>query len=261
MSTYLVPMICTRCGARIEVDGSKESGVCPYCDTPFIMEKPTNNYIIARNVNMRTETMEQLWEKFQKVIKDANGSRVAWIIYTKMQKDYNSDYRSYYAGLLYHCRFCSQYNEQPFCDKCGSAKDVSCCYNCMDCACFTDSSSYHKALQLYEDAKALAPSNVSQEIDNAWNQFMQAYTFSKQRTINERKNAALAEIRRKQAAYAIQIARMRKTELCRFILVSVYVILGVLLLAFCKLNEAIICLIILFIIVCAIWKHIGNRKA
>lgn len=35
---------CTECGADIEVDDTKEAGICKYCGTAFINEKAINNY-------------------------------------------------------------------------------------------------------------------------------------------------------------------------------------------------------------------------
>ena len=40
----IIPARCTQCGAEIEVDSTKESGVCKYCGTIFITEKAINNY-------------------------------------------------------------------------------------------------------------------------------------------------------------------------------------------------------------------------
>ncbi len=40
----LVPGICTQCGGRIEVDDTKEAGICKSCGTPSITEKVINNY-------------------------------------------------------------------------------------------------------------------------------------------------------------------------------------------------------------------------
>ena len=43
---------CTQCGATIEVDDTKEAGICKYCGTAFITEKAINNYntyIITNN--------------------------------------------------------------------------------------------------------------------------------------------------------------------------------------------------------------------
>lgn len=35
---------CTQCGAEIEVDDTKEAGICKYCGTAFVTEKAINNY-------------------------------------------------------------------------------------------------------------------------------------------------------------------------------------------------------------------------
>ena len=35
----LVAAKCTQCGANIEVDETKEAGICQYCGTAFITEK------------------------------------------------------------------------------------------------------------------------------------------------------------------------------------------------------------------------------
>lgn len=49
----LVAAKCTQCGANIEVDDTKEAGICKYCGTAFITEKAINNYItyITNNNN------------------------------------------------------------------------------------------------------------------------------------------------------------------------------------------------------------------
>lgn len=40
----LVPAKCTQCGASIKVDDTKESGICSFCGTSYIVEKAINNY-------------------------------------------------------------------------------------------------------------------------------------------------------------------------------------------------------------------------
>ena len=50
---------CTQCGASIEVDDSKEAGICSHCGTAFITEKVINNYNITNNiVNNVTQNIE-----------------------------------------------------------------------------------------------------------------------------------------------------------------------------------------------------------
>ncbi len=41
----LTPAKCTNCGAALELDPSKDAAVCPYCHTPFVVEKAINNYM------------------------------------------------------------------------------------------------------------------------------------------------------------------------------------------------------------------------
>lgn len=47
----LVKAQCTNCGAALEVDNSKEAAICPFCNTPYIVEKAINNYTITNNIN------------------------------------------------------------------------------------------------------------------------------------------------------------------------------------------------------------------
>ncbi|MDR2201956.1 MAG: hypothetical protein LBP26_04250, partial [Clostridiales bacterium] len=44
---------CTQCGANIEVDNTKEAGICGHCGTAFITEKVINHYI-THNYDNRT---------------------------------------------------------------------------------------------------------------------------------------------------------------------------------------------------------------
>lgn len=46
----LVPAKCTNCGGQIDVDDSKEAGICKHCGTAFITEKAINNYTTTYNV-------------------------------------------------------------------------------------------------------------------------------------------------------------------------------------------------------------------
>lgn len=45
----LKPAICTQCGGQIEVDDSKEAGICQFCGTAFITEKVINQYVTQNN--------------------------------------------------------------------------------------------------------------------------------------------------------------------------------------------------------------------
>ena len=40
----LVAAKCPECGANINVDESKDAGICEFCGTAFVTEKAINNY-------------------------------------------------------------------------------------------------------------------------------------------------------------------------------------------------------------------------
>lgn len=45
---------CTNCGGILAVDDSKDVFVCPYCNTPFIVEKAINNFNVTNNIQANT---------------------------------------------------------------------------------------------------------------------------------------------------------------------------------------------------------------
>lgn len=48
----LVPALCTQCGAKMEIDSSKDAAICPFCNTPFVTEKAINNYNTTNVTNI-----------------------------------------------------------------------------------------------------------------------------------------------------------------------------------------------------------------
>ena len=57
--TNLVPAVCTQCGAALEVDPEQQAAVCPFCGTPFIVEKAINNYNITHVHQNNTVHIQQ----------------------------------------------------------------------------------------------------------------------------------------------------------------------------------------------------------
>ena len=55
----LVKAQCTNCGGTLEVDNSKEAAVCPFCNTPYIVEKAINNYTtnVTNNIQAQNVTI------------------------------------------------------------------------------------------------------------------------------------------------------------------------------------------------------------
>lgn len=44
--TRFIQATCTKCGAALEVDPSQDAAICPYCDTPYVVEKAIQQYNI-----------------------------------------------------------------------------------------------------------------------------------------------------------------------------------------------------------------------
>lgn len=72
----LVAAKCTQCGANIEVDDSKEAGICKFCGTAFITEKAINNYKInaekvivnGENINISNYDVDSALVAVEKLI-------------------------------------------------------------------------------------------------------------------------------------------------------------------------------------------------
>ena len=57
----LVPAKCTQCGATLTIDPSQDAAVCPFCSTPFVVEKAINNYNVTNQTTIGTvEHVEHL---------------------------------------------------------------------------------------------------------------------------------------------------------------------------------------------------------
>lgn len=74
----LIPGICTQCGATLSVDKEKDAMVCPYCNTPFIVEKAIQNFsnvynITAQNVYVQGD-IEKEYEIKGGVLTKYNGN-------------------------------------------------------------------------------------------------------------------------------------------------------------------------------------------
>jgi len=63
----LVAAKCTQCGSALQVDDSKEAGICIHCGTAFITEKAVNNYNITHNYNTthNTNTTQNITKIYQ----------------------------------------------------------------------------------------------------------------------------------------------------------------------------------------------------
>ena len=51
------PAICTQCGGKLDVDDSKDAGICPYCGTAFVTEKVISQYVINVQDGVDTDNL------------------------------------------------------------------------------------------------------------------------------------------------------------------------------------------------------------
>ena len=78
----LVPAKCTQCGANIEIDDTKEAGICQHCGTAFITEKAITNYntyvtnnnnFAGANINVMGANVDNLIKMAENAIGAGNG--------------------------------------------------------------------------------------------------------------------------------------------------------------------------------------------
>ncbi len=73
----LVAAKCTECGANIEIDDTKEAGICKYCGTAFITEKAITNYntYITNNNNFAGANINVVGGDIDNYLKLANNAK------------------------------------------------------------------------------------------------------------------------------------------------------------------------------------------
>lgn len=108
----LVNAMCTNCNGNLQVDSSKDAAICPYCGSAYIVEKAVNNYNITNNntnnntnyinsanINMGSDSVDQLAEAAMKCVK-AQQYSMAQEYFIKISKQYPSDYRGPLGELI-----------------------------------------------------------------------------------------------------------------------------------------------------------------
>lgn len=87
----LVAAKCTQCGASIQVDETKEAGICQYCGTAFVTEKVINNYNVTNNIQVENATF------------NIAGANVENLLIRAQQYEARGDYetaKEYYNRIL-----------------------------------------------------------------------------------------------------------------------------------------------------------------
>lgn len=87
----LVAAKCTQCGATLQVDETKEAGICQYCDTAFMTEKVINNYNVTNNIKVENATI------------NISGANIDNLLVRAMEYEQNGDIKEakrYYNRIL-----------------------------------------------------------------------------------------------------------------------------------------------------------------
>ena len=101
---------CTNCGGVLAVDNSQDAAVCPFCNTPYVVEKAINNYNITNNIqanvvnvygndgSLEIEHLLKNAETFLKLKKYKDAEEK----YKEASDKYPDDYRGWFGYALSH---------------------------------------------------------------------------------------------------------------------------------------------------------------
>lgn len=89
----LIAAKCTQCGANIEIDNTKEAGICQYCGTAFITEKAIINYNTQITNNFAGATIN---------VSDVNVENLLILAKDTEEMGNFLEARDYYTNVLEH---------------------------------------------------------------------------------------------------------------------------------------------------------------
>ena len=154
----IVQAKCENCGGVLAVDNNQKAAICPFCNTPYVVQDAINNYNITNNVNVGAGAVVNVYGKDdelqkEQMLKNAETfyrlSRYteAEQIYNEFTKNYPNDYRGWWgkANLLTH---------QFTINKCGN--DL-----------------YTEIRSCVDSALKVADENVKKDIEVHWNNWRQ----------------------------------------------------------------------------------------
>lgn len=103
----LVAAKCTQCGANIEVDDSKEAGICKFCGTAFITEKVISNYntnitnnFAGATINVNGPNLNNLYQLARRFKLDGNSTEAAKYYNMIIEQD-SSSWEAYFYVVYY----------------------------------------------------------------------------------------------------------------------------------------------------------------
>lgn len=117
----LVSAKCTNCGANLEVDDTKDAAICPYCGTPYIVEKAINNFTVTNNIKADVvnivnqvnpnNSADEMYKTCLECCRRREYEAMGYTL-TKFRKEYPTDYRVYYIELLQYSNNFTYINEE-----------------------------------------------------------------------------------------------------------------------------------------------------
>ena len=116
----LIPAKCTQCGANIQVDDTKEAGICESCGTAFITEKVINNYhtnitnnnvFYGATVNVAGPNLDNLYQTARRFRKNSNVSEAAKY-YNMILSDDPSSWEAFFYCTYYKAAEAHKYEVQ-----------------------------------------------------------------------------------------------------------------------------------------------------
>ena len=115
----LVPAKCTSCNASLDVDPSKDAALCPYCGTPFIVEKAIQQFITTHKTvnNIQTAIIQNGFSEEKYVENGIMQIKLeryqdALNTFEKMSQDYPNNWKSWFGisvidNIMSHTPFLS----------------------------------------------------------------------------------------------------------------------------------------------------------
>ena len=95
---------CTNCGGQLEVDSNKEAAICPFCHTPYIVEKAITQYQIQNkyeiqhaNITVFGENIETLLADAEALLNQLGNPEQAYEKYEEISKKFPRDYRGWWG--------------------------------------------------------------------------------------------------------------------------------------------------------------------
>lgn len=191
---------CTQCGAKIQIDDSKEAGICEFCGTAFITEKAINNYNnfihneyhIDNAVIQGGKSIDEMLANAEVFLNVHHDYDKAFELFQKCANEAPGDYRGWWGMVRAETTNFSYYFINP-----------------LTVSDFSDIEKYYKR------ATNVVPMECKFDIEKKWNSYINTREQKKQefqakKAEEERKKA---EEKRKKVEEEIEVEQ-RNIELC-----------------------------------------------